>query len=647
MAPTTSTPTLALEILIPGSFIVLQGSPGDGVMNTIDYLPARDDDVGSDEDHGSSDDVSMSMRTEVEDDDEEEQNHAYPSQPLGSFQRPTTTLGALSSFSSVATLPTTNTTRSIQTITAAQQGQRQDVWPGVVVTDLEDNEDSSTRRGGGGGDRRRIRNVNNRRRTLLLNDWERQDRERVTSERMEWREAASIMLPSNQNHLFMMDAPHFWWLTPTGKVALFRDLPTLQLSASNHDNNNIAGAATSLVLTSLLGDISPGTVVVARDIVYLDSKTLQRLPIKPLSTSSNHRDNRDHRIYPKGKDGWMVFLQVEHLGQSGYVALSCDGYPLLAPGLPSAYVQPEEWIWRVICPAGGYVREGLELNTPLLETLPYGSLVKVTCRTLNEQGLSRLRISAFVDDSRATSNSNSSRSSSSQKRLIEGWCSEGLNPLSGNRGKVLVPLPFPVPAMYTISLPEGAVVRSGVELSSPEIGKVEHNSIVAITGRAFSEHPVNQCLERLRLATGGWISLRLNRPGADLVVQSSARDTDWSFDTDNPTAYHWQHMPSCDDLSSVDSDAVSYESIASKSRQLNAQDGIAKPSSSPPPKQQQQQQRSQCLICLTEERNATIVHGETGHVVCCLVCSRILKARGDKCPVCRLEIDLVIQHFWA
>ena len=234
--------------------------------------------------------------------------------------------------------------------------------------------------------------------------------------------------------------------------------------------------------------------------------------------------------------------------------------------------------------------------------------------------------------------------------MIEGWCSEGLNPLSGNRGKVLVPLPFPVPAMYTVSLPEGAVVRRGVELSSPEIGMVEHNAIVAVTGRAFSEHPVDHCLERLRLATGGWISLRLNRPGGALVVQSSARDTDWSFDPDDPTAYHWQHMSSgCDDLSLVDSDAVSYQSIASTSRQLNPQCATAKPSPKPSPKQQQQQQpqRSQCLICLTEERNATIVHGETGHVVCCLVCSRILKARGDKCPVCRLEIDLVIQHFWA
>ena len=57
--------------------------------------------------------------------------------------------------------------------------------------------------------------------------------------------------------------------------------------------------------------------------------------------------------------------------------------------------------------------------------------------------------------------------------------------------------------------------------------------------------------------------------------------------------------------------------------------------------------RHYCVICLCDERTATIIHGETGHIVCCLLCARILKARGDPCPVCRLPIDSVIQHFWA
>uniref|UniRef100_A0A7R9Z1H2 RING-type domain-containing protein n=1 Tax=Pseudictyota dubia TaxID=2749911 RepID=A0A7R9Z1H2_9STRA len=60
-----------------------------------------------------------------------------------------------------------------------------------------------------------------------------------------------------------------------------------------------------------------------------------------------------------------------------------------------------------------------------------------------------------------------------------------------------------------------------------------------------------------------------------------------------------------------------------------------------------EQQQKLCLVCLSEERNATIVHGETGHIACCLTCARILKFRKMKCPVCRLKIDTVIQHFWG
>ena len=76
-----------------------------------------------------------------------------------------------------------------------------------------------------------------------------------------------------------------------------------------------------------------------------------------------------------------------------------------------------------------------------------------------------------------------------------------------------------------------------------------------------------------------------------------------------------------------------------------------------------------CVVCLAAARTATLVHGETGHIACCMECARVLKARGDRCPVgnpwhhfswaltelviakpgqvCRMEIDLVIQHFWA
>jgi hypothetical protein len=49
-------------------------------------------------------------------------------------------------------------------------------------------------------------------------------------------------------------------------------------------------------------------------------------------------------------------------------------------------------------------------------------------------------------------------------RLVEGWCSQFLNPMSGQGGSVVQPIPFCVPVVYRITLPEGAVVRQEIEL---------------------------------------------------------------------------------------------------------------------------------------------------------------------------------------
>lgn len=52
-----------------------------------------------------------------------------------------------------------------------------------------------------------------------------------------------------------------------------------------------------------------------------------------------------------------------------------------------------------------------------------------------------------------------------------------------------------------------------------------------------------------------------------------------------------------------------------------------------------------CIVCFARPKNATIVHQHTGHVCCCLTCAYTLFERGDKCPICRAEIDTVIKHF--
>jgi len=53
-----------------------------------------------------------------------------------------------------------------------------------------------------------------------------------------------------------------------------------------------------------------------------------------------------------------------------------------------------------------------------------------------------------------------------------------------------------------------------------------------------------------------------------------------------------------------------------------------------------------CVICLTQPRNASLVHGRTGHQVCCIGCAEKLKENKKKCPVCRKKIKLVVKNFF-
>ena len=57
--------------------------------------------------------------------------------------------------------------------------------------------------------------------------------------------------------------------------------------------------------------------------------------------------------------------------------------------------------------------------------------------------------------------------------------------------------------------------------------------------------------------------------------------------------------------------------------------------------------RNECVVCLDAARDATIIHGDTGHMCCCYDCALDLKWRGDPCPMCRLPIDAVIRQYFS
>ncbi|CAN0290508.1 unnamed protein product, partial [Ectocarpus sp. 8 AP-2014] len=171
------------------------------------------------------------------------------------------------------------------------------------------------------------------------------------------------------------------------------------------------------------------------------------------------------------KQGGMVKISSP---VEGWVPVADDvGYVLLAKGDGSAGAR---WRYRVVCRDGAFVRHGIELTSPFLFNLPWHSVVEVLERRINDAGLPRLKIA-------------------------EGWISEVLNPLSGQRGPVVEIVKLLQPLQYRVVLPDGAVVRRTVELASSQVKTIAAGELVQVSAKKFSDLG-NRCVQRLKLADG-------------------------------------------------------------------------------------------------------------------------------------------------
>ncbi|RUS81323.1 hypothetical protein EGW08_010930, partial [Elysia chlorotica] len=52
-----------------------------------------------------------------------------------------------------------------------------------------------------------------------------------------------------------------------------------------------------------------------------------------------------------------------------------------------------------------------------------------------------------------------------------------------------------------------------------------------------------------------------------------------------------------------------------------------------------------CVVCLVRPKTASIIHGKTGHQVCCYHCAKKLKKQRRACPICRRPIQKVIRNY--
>jgi hypothetical protein len=352
--------------------------------------------------------------------------------------------------------------------------------------------------------------------TSALELWREESKSRQVYKYKEWKELclAHVKASKEQPPATAVSWAHLsssaWWRC-RGQLAVWNALP------KNTGQPPKAIAA-----------LPPGTVIQACAL-YAWTPSVDEAPRCLVPATST-----EPTVYP-----WN--LQVDQRGQvwivqitapvAGYCVYSLDGYPLLLPGDVEdngleAWAQPSHWYWKVTCPAGAFLREGLELSTRRVSTLPYGTLVQVLRQCVNEAGLPRLQIVAHVYEN-------------ASYRRVEGWCSTALNPLSGQRGKILQPFPFVRPVVYRIVLPQGAVIRADVELGSPVVGHCPYGSWVSVNEQQFSDFPAERAVARLRLAGGGWISTRLNHsPPHDLAVVEFV-GADQGFDPEKPELFHY------------------------------------------------------------------------------------------------------------
>ena len=52
-----------------------------------------------------------------------------------------------------------------------------------------------------------------------------------------------------------------------------------------------------------------------------------------------------------------------------------------------------------------------------------------------------------------------------------------------------------------------------------------------------------------------------------------------------------------------------------------------------------------CSICFIRTKNASFIHGQTSHQVCCYQCAKKIYKNKDGCPVCRRQIEKITKHF--
>ena len=189
--------------------------------------------------------------------------------------------------------------------------------------------------------------------------------------------------------------------------------------------------------------------------------------------------------------------------------------------------------------------------------------------------------------------------------------------------------------------------------SSSEIGSYsDHELIVPSPGRTFSVKSLFElaqfaCNKRKLIPGYGGTKKETTSPaeqkGSGTAVNAALVISDHLSASDSESG-------STDIINSSDEAETSSMVIKSKSldpnfpqmKRLNQTSHTASPA-----KGGSTENDGTCTFCWDKPKDAILVHGKSGHQVCCYPCGQKLKRNAKSCPVCRRQIEKVIVNYQA
>ena len=149
---------------------------------------------------------------------------------------------------------------------------------------------------------------------------------------------------------------------------------------------------------------------------------------------------------------------------------------------------------------------------------------------------------------------------------------------------------------------DGLIVRKEKEIYSSIVGILNYNATVYISKKDFTDIPSHQNIHRLQLANNqGWINAFDNNMNSTIEF------------------IRYSHGNEKDYLMNIIDLNVNNPFITTKSQK--------------------------CIICLHNDINSVFIHDSTGHSICCLTCANHIFEKNKKCPICRSDIEKIIQLF--